>query len=409
MSGFVVSRGSAAQDFVSRRGPDLKRTVEIEGYVFTHFLANVTGDRAPQPFVDGDVVCLYDGEIYSHPEAGTDPGILTSLYRRHGADLFRHLDGEYAMALYDFGRRILVLGTDAFATKPLFSRGAETASYESALGGGDRAAPNTVTVVDLVTGRGRSRIVEPFDFDRQHKESYDDWTVAFERAVERRATEGCYLPLSAGYDSGALDCALRALGADYKAYSIEGKENVELLERRNRQGVVLAMTQETFDEELAFLRAHAEKATYRAVDFLGERRRKDLLDDRATCGLALIHSLAGAEGRKVFLSGQGADETVAACRHWPGTRFPERLEPWPDFDGNWQTAYLTKEELVGGAFGAEGRYPYLDRAVVQEFLWLAPELKNRYYKAPLHEYMTRRGYPFDENVKTGFNPLPLAR
>jgi hypothetical protein len=40
------------------------------------------------------------------------------------------------------------------------------------------------------------------------------------------------------------------------------------------------------------------------------------------------------------------------------------------------------------------------------FLWLSPELKNRNYKAPLREHMTRCGNPFDEGVKTGFCPLP---
>jgi asparagine synthetase B (glutamine-hydrolysing) len=120
----------------------------------------------------------------------------------------------------------------------------------------------------------------------------------------------------------------------------------------------------------------------------------------------LIHSLARREGRRVFLSGQGGDEILDARRHWPGYLFPDKLRQWPDFSGGFQTAYLTKEEFVAGALGTEGRFPYLDRNMVQEFLWLSPELKNRNYKAPLHEYMTRCGYPFDEGVKTGFCPLP---
>lgn len=409
MSGFLVTRGPGADpSFIARRGPDLTRTLEVEGYHFCHFLSNVTGERTPQPFVDGDVVCVYDGEIYSHPTAGSDPRVLTSLYHQHGDDFCRHLDGELAVAVYDFGRRILVLATDPFGTKPLFLKGTEAASYRSGLGGGERLTPNTVTVVDLASGARRSRSVEPFDFDHQHKETYDDWIAAFEQAVRKRALAGCYVPLSAGYDSGSVDCALRVLGTDYKAYSIEGVENVELLSRRNGAGEVLRMTPELFARQLAFLRLHTEKASYHAVTFEGELNDSDLLEDRATCGLALIHSLARAEGRKVFLSGQGADEIIAACRHWPGTRFPEKLVPWSDFSGNWQAAYLIKEEFIAGTFGIEGRYPFLDRAVVQEFLWLATDLKNRHYKAPLHEYMTRHGYPFDENVKTGFNPLRVS-
>ena len=131
-----------------------------------------------------------------------------------------------------------------------------------------------------------------------------------------------------------------------------------------------------------------------------------MLEDRACCGLALIHSLARREGREVFLSGQGGDEILDARRDWPGYVFPDKLRQWSDLSGGFQTAYLTKEDFVAGALGTEGRFPYLDRTVVQEFLWLSTELKNRHYKAPLHEYMTRCGYPFDEGVKTGFCPLP---
>jgi len=50
----------------------------------------------------------------------------------------------------------------------------------------------------------------------------------------------------------------------------------------------------------------------------------------------------------------------------------------------------------------EARYPFLDPKVVQEFLWLAPEVKNREYKAPLHDAFANWGYPFEKRKKTGF-------
>lgn len=406
MSGFLITRNrDAERSFIARRGPDLTLTLEVEGYHFSHYLLNVAGQRAPQPFVDGDIVCVLDGEIYSTPSAGSDPGTLPSLYRQHGDDFSRHLDGEFAVALYDFGRRVMVLATDPFGTKPLFWSGTEAGSYASGLGAGEQVAPNTVMVVDLDRDQSHRRAGESFDFDHQEKDSYDDWIVAFERAVGKRATDGCYIPLSAGYDSGGIDCALRRLGLEYKAYSVEGEENLVMLRQRNGDGEILRMDAEDLAAQEAFLRVHAEKASYR-VSRDGVLQECDMLEDRACCGLALIHSLARREGRQVFLSGQGGDEILDARRDWPGYRFPHKLRQWSDFSGGFQTAYLTKEDFVAGALGTEGRFPYLDRTVVQEFLWLSSELKNRNYKAPLHEYMTRCGYPFDEGVKTGFCPLP---
>ncbi len=402
MSGFTVSLHTEPNPrFVERRGPDLTQSEDIEGYCFTHYLSRVTDERAPQPFVDGEIVCVWDGEIYDPP---LENGDLIPLYRRHGDDFARHLDGEFAVALYDFHRRVAILATDAFGTKPLFRKGTEVASYRSALRGGQRVPPNTVQVVHLNDGGGRWRLVEPFDFDHQHKDSYDDWQAAFEQAVAKRAIDGCYIPLSAGYDSGGIDCALRQLGTSYKAYSIEGVENLETLSQRNSDEI-LTMDEAMVDEWLAFMRERTERATYRVTDFTGEYREFDMLEDKAPPGLAWIHSLASAEGRKVFLSGQGADEIIDARRHWPGYLFPEQLQQWPDFDSNFQVAYLMKEDYIGGTFGCEARYPFLDRAMVQEFLWLSPELKNRYYKAPLHVYMVSRDYPFDEQVKTGFLPI----
>ena len=72
---------------------------------------------------------------------------------------------------------------------------------------------------------------------------------------------------------------------------------------------------------------------------------------------------------------------------------------WKNFYNGSQELYLSKEESTTGAFGLEGRYPFLDRDLVQEFLWLLPELKNSKYKAPLANYMQDHNYPFIEEKR----------
>ena len=403
MSGFLITRRQVADHpGIQRRGPDLTQTLELGGYHFKQYLTSVVGESAPSSLADDDLVAVFDGEIYNRPEGIGNAEALIRLYRQHGEDFARHLDGDFAVAIYDFSRRILVVATDPFGTKLVFVNGSEVASYHSALGDGERVPPNTVVVVDLDKSESRQAFVDPFDFDHQHKESYDDWIVAFEQAVTKRATDGCYLPLSAGYDSGGLDCALAKLGFAYKAYSIEGTENLDLLRQRMPDGEILRMDAETFAEQKSFLGQYAEPTSFRFKMRRndGSEGSYDVLDDDASYGLALIHSLALAEGRKVFLSGTGGDDIFAGHRQWP-----EKLEPWVDFARRWGTAYLAKEEFAAGVFGVEARYPFFDRAVVQEFLWLTPELKSRFYKAPLHVYMEANGYPFDEEVKMGFIPL----
>lgn len=68
--------------------------------------------------------------------------------------------------------------------------------------------------------------------------------------------------------------------------------------------------------------------------------------------------------------------------------------------------YLKGDEYVGGCFGYETRYPFCDKDLIQEFLWLKKELKNDFngwnYKPPLLYYLLNEKFPFHVN-KLGFN------
>ena len=125
--------------------------------------------------------------------------------------------------------------------------------------------------------------------------------------------------------------------------------------------------------------------------------------------------MARPKNQLIYLTGSGADE-IFSDYGWKGIKhyrhstigglFPDDLSkvfPWRNFFGNTQKAYLRKEEYIAGTYGIEGRYPFLDKDVVQEFLWLSAELKNINYKAPIHNYLLLNNYPFDLNKKVGFN------
>lgn len=297
MCGILISKREDADNFfIQRRGPDHTARLSLHGYHFTHNLLHITGKPTPQPFVDGDIVCLYNGEIYNHAYRGSDGEVLIPLYRAYGDDFARHLDGEFAVVLYDFGRGVALFVTDPFATKPLWRNGTEAASYRSGVGG-EPVPPDTTVIVDLATGEAREQRTGTFDFDHQHKDTYDDWIAAFDRAMAKRAYDHSFINLSSGYDSGAIDCALNRMGTEYKAFSIEGQENLELLRRRNRTGRILKITEEIIAEKREFLRTYAEPYTYRFVNPDGSLIVHDMLDDKATVGMASIYALANQEGR----------------------------------------------------------------------------------------------------------------
>ena len=51
-------------------------------------------------------------------------------------------------------------------------------------------------------------------------------------------------------------------------------------------------------------------------------------------------------------------------------------QQYKNFFNGTMRAFIDKEEVTASLHGIEGRYPYLDKDVVQEYLWLSNNLKN---------------------------------
>ncbi len=403
MCGILVYRNRGNNFYIQKRGQDFTSEVKRNGFTFIHNLLHITGKFTPQPYIEGDIVCLYNGEIYNHKFVRSDGENIIPLYKKYGANFPKYLDGEWAIALYDFDKGLAIFTTDLFATKPIWRRGLECASYESGVGG-HKIAANTIEIV-YFDGKEKSKPIHEWDLN-QYKDNYDDWITAFEKAVKKRAVKNCFLGLSSGYDTGAIVCALLKQGANFKAYIIEGREDREILKLRmklidNYEYLDHAVN---FRQELAWIKDNVEDFKYKL------KTKKRLRDDSAALGLSKIARLAHQEGRKVYLSGQGADEIIADYALFPYQstfkgKFPEKLYLWENFYDGAQYSYLGKEEYVAGSHSVETRYPFLDRDVVQEFLWLKADLKNKYYKAPIQVYLKRNHFPFAEGVKIGLNHL----
>lgn len=401
MCGFIVHNGKGNNYFIQKRGQDLTNTYEKNGFIFTHNLLNITGEITPQPFIDEDIVCLYNGEIYNHKFIKSDGENLIPLYKKYGLRFADELDGEYAIALYDFKNDIALFITDLFSTKPIWRNGLECASYESGVGG-HKIKANTIEAVSISTGKDLfTRKYHQWDW-RQFKNNYDDCLKALDKAILKRYKPGCFIGLSSGYDSGTIASALK--GKDFKCYTIIASEDKDIINKRaDILGNVEIIDFKESDENLS----EAEDFKYN-IEYKTGLYTDSYKKDYAAKALSAICRRANQEGRKVYLSGSGADEIISDYGLMPNQsefcgKFPDNLREWKNFNGSCMYSYLGKEECVGGSWNIETRYPFLDKEFVQEFLWLAPELKNRNYKSVLYEYLNRSGFPFKKDSKIGFS------
>src|SRR5262249_22449913 len=118
------------------RGPDEDGFLREPGLGLASRRLSIVGladGRQPIGNEDGSVVVVFNGEAFDYPEiradlAGRghhfvthcDTEVLPHLYEEGGAAMLPRLRGQFALALWDRRRRLLLLARDRFGICPLF-------------------------------------------------------------------------------------------------------------------------------------------------------------------------------------------------------------------------------------------------------------------------------------------------
>lgn len=118
------------------RGPDGQGVFAAAGVALAHArlsIIDLEGGAQPIPNEDGTLQVVFNGEIFNYVElrqqlqrqghrfsSQSDTEVIVHLYEQHGEDFVDHLNGQFAIALWDAPRRRLVLARDRTGIRPLF-------------------------------------------------------------------------------------------------------------------------------------------------------------------------------------------------------------------------------------------------------------------------------------------------
>ena len=353
-------------DAIVHRGPD-ERGMHVEPGIALGMrrlsIIDVGGSHQPIVNEDGSVLAVFNGEIYNYRKLRKqlldrghklrtegDGEVLVHLYEEHGPDFARHLDGMFAIALWDAGRGRVVLVRDQLGVKPLYCSlgpdGLAFASEVKALIAGELLTPALDPLAaelflalgfvpgprslfagveklmpgSMIVWEGEGPLRQHSYFSAQEGPSQRakgaSWEEDQERLLEllRRSTHGQMVSdvplgsmLSGGLDSSLITALMAEQSSQpVKTFSIGFVEDAEANELSDAKRVAQRLG--TDHHELLTSATEHPELLDEALWHLEEP-----IADVSFLGFMLLSRLA-RESVTVALSGQGADELLGGYR-----------------------------------------------------------------------------------------------
>jgi asparagine synthase (glutamine-hydrolysing) len=386
----VLVRGMA--DAVRHRGPDDEGFYSAPGVglgMRRLSIVDLACSHQPIASEDGSLQLVFNGEIYNYVELRADlerrghqlrthgdTETLVHLYEEYGTDMFRHLRGMFAFALWDSRSRTLLLARDRLGKKPLnyvisgstlyfcseiaplleqklAAWQIDAAALAAYLQFGYVSAPATMVrqiqklpPAHFLTWRDGSVEVQRYWSHSQRPKLTCSRAEAIDRVrakldesvrIRLRSDVPVGLLLSGGLDSNAILARLaRGLGKKVQAFTI-GFDEADYDETS-----IAAASARHFGIEHHVLRGDPDllKLLPDVVRHYGEPSAdKSILPTMLVCGLTRQHV-------KVALSGDGGDEAFAGyAKH--------RLHTWQRYSSGMVPPRLrerwTRAAMLGGS------------------------------------------------------------
>ncbi|RXA21705.1 asparagine synthetase B [Methanosarcina sp. MSH10X1] len=386
---------------LGHRGPDVCGTYLAEGLSIGNTLLKITGDM-PQPLA-GKGALVLNGEIFNFRELAAEKGIKTESDTEVLFTLIEtrikegdspinavfsalsRVNGDYALAYILDGE--LVLARDPVGVKPLFYFVKRNTKKPEIIFASEKKAfssqkddikpfpPGSIKSFNIRSGAVKEKSLEiklPQKRLTQEREAVSLLKAALERAVEIRLTKTAGIAFSGGIDSVFLAALAKNIDPSIPLYAV-GLPNSHDLAQAERAAEAIGLTASL---KIRFLSPGEIEAAIPDVIYSTE----SIDPMKISIGLPLyfVAKAAKEEGKRVLLTGQGADELFGGY-----SRHESFLEEGPEvLDSEIysdlrkiSTINLERDDMVTMANSVELRVPFLDREVIRTGLAIHPELK----------------------------------
>ena len=415
---------------LAHRGPDDVTLHRQPGLAFGFnrlAIIDLAGGRQPIRNEDGDIVLVCNGEIFNHRQlreelkarghrfrAEVDVEVMVHLYEEFGLGFLDRISGQFAFALYDARRRMLLLARDPAGIAPLFYVwrrdtllfGSEikallehplverridltgldqvvtfpgVVSPRTLFEGVHSVSPGHVIVVQerRVTSRSYWDLDYPEerDIDPDAAADFDALNARLRHAVAERLLADVPVGL---YLSGGLDSSLVA--------AIAGDLDRLSGSPQSRHAYSIGFSDQTIDErrQQTLIAGHVGLRHHTKVFATGDLESRlrqavrhaesPLKESYDTCSLALS-GLVRDNGEKVVLTGEGADEHFGGYLGYQLDCERQLDGTGNDFTLDRQLEYELRERLWGdSSFFYEKNYAAFEE--VKTALY-APDLAGR--------------------------------
>jgi asparagine synthase (glutamine-hydrolysing) len=398
---------------IQKRGPDESQVIKHDGAVFSfQRLAIVDPTHGGmQPFVDGRIIMMCNGEIYNHREleqeykikchSGSDCEIILHLYKKIGfTETIKKLDGVFAIVLMD-GPKVFYT-RDRIGVRPLFV--GNTLHGDLVLGSVARSISHFALAIEplnpgMVMEWDRFENTQSSFYNLRHltpehhtRPDFVDAVLTVRRVMQKAVFKrlmsdrpvGCLL--SGGLDSSIVAAVLvKFLGADQvRTYSIGMEGSVDL-----KYAQKVADFLGTHHVEFKFTPEEGLQAIPEVIEDL---ETYDVTTVRASTAMWLLSKHIAEESKDiVILSGEGADELFQGYLYFhnaPSVRdaTEESLRLLHEL---YKYDVLRADRSVS-CHGLELRVPFLDRNLVDTVLAM-PEAYRR-PREGFEKYLLRKAF-----------------